>query len=91
MSVGASLIPKIIRVAPILGTLEYMGPSPTTPLTFYGIPVISDPAFQVGTWMGIDRSVYPQFSSKWIHKPSGRDIHNHITDLIKLMDERRIK
>lgn len=77
MSIGASLIPRIIRVS-----------TPISPLTFYGIPVYSDPAFQVGTWMGIDRSVYPF----WGGKPGGgKSIHNHITGLIKLLDETQIK
>lgn len=86
MSVAATLIPKIIRVSIPENIYFNVEKIDAFRSELYGIDWgINDATY--GTWMGIDRSVYPF----WEGRPSGKSIHNHITGLIKLLDETQIK
>jgi hypothetical protein len=55
--------------------------SPPPPLSLYGIPYHQSNAFS-GTWLGIDRSTYPQWSSK-VSPAAHRDVYKALVELVR--------
>jgi hypothetical protein len=61
------------------------------PLSLYGVPYHQSNA-HIGTWMGIQRSTYPQFSSgRWVGfmHPDQHKIYSDLLDLVDKMENKK--